>query len=187
MAELTIPSNLAGALPFAIPSTGNYWNPDGFNVSGNRAPTQSTVEYSPMFIPYVIVIDRLAVKVNTLAAASTVRLGIYSDTGTAAPGALVLDAGTIDSTATGVKQITVSLTLPRGLYWRALVSQGGAPTMQKAAAEAAATLLGLTDATFASFVGYTEAGVTGALNGTATPVLSTFAASDPIAFALRRG
>ena len=43
---------------------------------------------------------------------------MYADNGDGFPGALLLDAGTVDiSAATGEKDLAINLTLPAGLYW----------------------------------------------------------------------
>ena len=56
------------------------------------------------------------------------RLGIYSDAGTGFPGAVLLDAGTIDVTSTGVKEITISQAVTAGLYWLSATPQGSPAT-----------------------------------------------------------
>lgn len=68
--------------------------------------------------------DRIGVEITSAVASSTVRLGIYN-VSNLLPTTLVLDAGTVDSTTTGVKQITISQTLPIGMYLLVAVQQGG--------------------------------------------------------------
>jgi hypothetical protein len=68
--------------------------------------------------------DRICLEVTAAVASSTVRLGIYSTVNNW-PSTLVLDAGTIDSSSTGTKEITISQTLPAGVYILAAVCQGG--------------------------------------------------------------
>ena len=65
-------------------------------------------------------------------AGAVVRLAVYADNGTRGwPGALVLDAGTIDGTSATVQTITLGspLALAPGRYWVGAVGQGG-PTTQ---------------------------------------------------------
>ena len=78
--------------------------------------------------------DRISV-FSTLAGTSgaVVRLGIYASDSGGQPDALVLDAGTVDGTATGILAITISQTLQPGNYWLASVVQGGAGTRTKLA------------------------------------------------------
>lgn len=74
--------------------------------------------------------DKIGATISTLAASSAIRLGAYADNGNGSPGALLFDAGTIDSSTTGSKEITIAQTLPRGCVWIAAAAQGGAPTVQ---------------------------------------------------------
>ena len=85
---------------------------------------------TPLWVGQTASWDRIGVNVTTAVAASVVRLGIYGDTGRGSPGVLTLDAGTIDSTSTGAKELTIALTLAPGLHWLVTASQGGAPTLQ---------------------------------------------------------
>jgi hypothetical protein len=63
----------------------------------------------------------------TAAGTGSVRLGIYEN-GDGEPSDLVLDAGTVAVTSTGVKTISISQTLEAGWYWLASVFQaGGSP------------------------------------------------------------
>jgi hypothetical protein len=55
-------------------------------------------------------------------------MGAYSDDD-GIPGSLIFDAGTVDSTTTGIKEITTSQTLPAGRFWLAAVVQGAASTL----------------------------------------------------------
>jgi hypothetical protein len=70
-------------------------------------------------------LDRLYVNHDASATASElVRIGIYYDNN-GRPGALLLDAGTIDlSTATAVKSITISQPITTGRWWIMSVRQG---------------------------------------------------------------
>jgi hypothetical protein len=71
-------------------------------------------------------LDRLYIKHATVPTASElIRLGIYEDDGAGRPGALVLDAGTIDlSTAAAIKSITISQAVNTNIYWLASARQG---------------------------------------------------------------
>lgn len=52
------------------------------------------------------------------------RLGLYADDGNGYPGALVLDAGSINGNSATVQEITISTPVTAGLYWRVGVVQG---------------------------------------------------------------
>jgi hypothetical protein len=66
--------------------------------------------------------------VNAGVASAVVRMGIYSDTGTGYPGALLVDAGTIDAATAGVKEAALATpnTLLPGTYWLAYALRGAA-------------------------------------------------------------
>ncbi len=83
------------------------------HTSGNLSRTWA----SPMVVPRKLKIDRLAVNVTTLQAASLTRLGLYRAQADGTPGVLVVDGGTVDSSTTGVKTVTVDESLSPGLYW----------------------------------------------------------------------
>ena len=93
------------------------------------------------------VLDRIAVNVTT-GVAGAMRLGLYlaSSESNLYPGALVLDAGTVDVTATGVKTITISHALIGGAtYWAVLVSNV-APTIRGLAIAGCSGALGISSA-----------------------------------------
>jgi hypothetical protein len=66
------------------------------------------------------IFDRIAVYF-TVGAVSTWRLGVYADDGHGYPGALVLDAGTLSTNATGEVDVTISQELSPGLYHLAVL------------------------------------------------------------------
>lgn len=70
---------------------------------------------SPFPIAVQMTFDRIGIYVYTTGAGVS-RLGIYTDDG-CYPDSLVLDAGTINVSTGGWKEITINQTLPPGLYW----------------------------------------------------------------------
>ena len=87
--------------------------------------TADTLYASPLWIPRAITADRLAIQVSTAGASGkAARLGIYNDGTNLYPGTLLLDAGTVAVDSTGVKAITISQALTKGLYWVVVVSNG---------------------------------------------------------------
>ena len=68
--------------------------------------------------------DRIGIHVHTASSTSgaKARLGIYADNGNFYPGKLILDAGEVDLTTTGQKEIEINVVLDRGVYWLAYVS-----------------------------------------------------------------
>ncbi len=113
---------------FAFKRAGNYYGPF---VSGGAQTTQSIASANslrafPFFVPKSTKFDRIAIRVTTAGTGTTprVRLGIYDDNGNVFPNKLVLDAGEVNVSATGVKELTIDVTLQGGkLYWLVLVGQ----------------------------------------------------------------
>lgn len=112
----------------AVFATGTYYSPRGARSA--FAAVQDRLNIVPMLVPKDQRFVRIGAEVTTLAAASTVRLGIYNIGPTGLPTTLVLDAGTIDASTTGAKELTIDVTLPAGLYGLAAVAQGGAPSVR---------------------------------------------------------
>jgi hypothetical protein len=97
-------------------------------------PSTNVLLASVMRIDKATTFDRLAVYQNNAGVASMIgRLGIYSNNSLGQPGSLLLDAGSVDlSGASGLKTVTINYQLQVGVYWMAMVQQGGASyvTMQ---------------------------------------------------------
>jgi hypothetical protein len=64
----------------------------------------------------------------TAAGATTVRLGLYSNSGSQ-PGSLILDAGTVSITTTGQKTASISQSLTAGWYWLACHFDASPPSL----------------------------------------------------------
>lgn len=173
-------ADLFGAImPWSIiPSTGEYliW-PNGSNASGQDT-TVGIMYYCPLWVPKALTADRIAVKVDASGSAGAVlRLGIYTASPTTRkPDALVLDAGTVDGTSTGQKEITISQALTAGLYWLASVPQVATCgprcfDYNSLVGPRALYTTALAVDTPTQFV-YRESSVTGALPSSATPVVN---------------
>jgi len=112
------------------------------------SPTTLTMELNRMYAHPVVVMRDCSVKMIACAVSSAggtgavVRLGIYKERDRDSQTSqnrvtvdLVLDAGTVDATTTGVKQIAIdpAVELEAGVYWLAAVAQGSpspAPTVR---------------------------------------------------------
>src|SRR5690606_7143894 len=101
-------------------------------------PTTMSMSYGVIYAhPIVLMrdraIDRIAIHVETPGGdGAVIRLGVYRendrDTGTGnnlPTVSRVLDAGVVDATTSGVKEIEVSLEMIAGVYWLASVAQEG--------------------------------------------------------------
>jgi hypothetical protein len=155
--------------------SGYYYEPMIGATLATATQTKNRLLFTPLFISQSITIDRIGAEVvSGGVAGTTYRLGIYSSNSNDEPSALLLDAGTIDTSTTGLKQNTVSLTLTAGLYYVCGVNQGstGTPTMRilnsgtgNYAPVAATSMQSFYAAT------YIQDSVSGALPSTATPTL----------------
>lgn len=90
-----------------------------------------------------------------------IRLGIYADNGSGFPGALVIDAGTIDGHSATVQEITISQALSAGTYWFGAVVQGVTttqPTMRTGTPAFAPISSSTIPATNAIYFGYAAGG-----------------------------
>lgn len=105
---------------------GKWWSgwyyspPAGTFGTYSTNPSQKQQQWVPLWVPQATAIDRIGLEITTAApSARTVTLLIYAnDPLTDGPGALWFNAGTIDPTGTaGVREITISETLTRGLWW----------------------------------------------------------------------
>jgi hypothetical protein len=161
----------------SILMSGYWYLPHGLaTISNTGTMTQSALGFTPLYIAKSTSINKLGLYVATLAASSTIRLGVFANStasNSAYPGTLVVDAGSVDSTTTGSKVITLgtAITLNPGLYWLAAVAQGGAPvvyvtvstiTYPHSPMGSASAILGPGSGNNT----WTSAGVTGALPGT---------------------
>jgi hypothetical protein len=156
-----------------VAESGLYFKPPG------NHPSLTVIADRLSFVPIEIAscqIDRIAVVVTTGAAGSLVRLGIYNSNSAGYPGNLFFDAGTVDSSTTGLKEITVNQTLQPGRYWLAGVGQGGTPTLTGVGAvpvtNLPVTIQRPAGPATANFLGWNttipfQTGVSGALPGTA--------------------
>lgn len=114
LVDVTLPTNTIEAFPFPV-----YWSQNTF--------------------------DRIAVYVATVGAAGTkCRLGIYSDNGLVYPGSLILDAGEVLTDTTGLKELNITQTLTRGLYWLVRLNNG-TPALKSVPATSAISIGLFTD------------------------------------------
>ena len=121
------------ALTSNIPAAGGYNDNGGYRTNyyyvgvgqaGGRSATASLGPNILIAVPFVVGADetftRIGVEVTTLSSGKAARLGIYN-WANGVPTTLVLDAGTIDTTTTGLKEVTISQALTRGVYGLAFV------------------------------------------------------------------
>lgn len=156
------------SVPPLVPAVSDYLHVT-CGGRGTATLTASRVHYTPIWLPVAMTLDRIGCELVTAAGATGVmRLGIYEhDTSDQRPGALVVDAGTVDGSASaGAKTITISEALAAGLYWLAGVAQGAdaaLPTWRTVVTPQHALPVTATPTGSGQSIAHIEAGVTGAL------------------------
>jgi hypothetical protein len=169
------------ALPFPNLS-GRYFFPISTTQAGTAQVAQGSLRLYPWYSPRGLTIDRIGAEVTTIGdAGSKLRVGIYKDNGLAYPGDLLLDAGQIAGDSATLQDITISQFIPAGLYWIGGATQSvttTAPTYRTVSQYTPPIpIIGTTSAPSAgaTFVGYSQASVTGALPSTFTTSLTSSA------------
>lgn len=96
----------------------------------SSAYTQATLCFTPMMLAVGRTADRIGIEVTTAGTASVSvhRIGIWADNN-GVPGTLLVDAGTVATDSTGLKEVTISQTLAANtVYWLGVVQQGAPAT-----------------------------------------------------------
>jgi hypothetical protein len=96
---------------------------------------------------------------------AAIHLAIYTDNA-GKPGPLLVDAGSVDATATGAKTLTIAQTLDAGMVWLQGVAQGSpaaGPSMGAAPSTGHSRFIGMAAVTSGNAQRFYATGVTGAL------------------------
>ena len=111
--------------------SGRYIFPHWYQGLGTTSTTLGNHWAVPIIIPNTVTITSLNMDVTASAAAGGVaRLGIYASDSNNQPSTLILDAGTVATDSTGVKELVVSQTLKAGVYWLSAAWQGNVTGFQ---------------------------------------------------------
>ena len=111
------------------PTSGSWFGLNYFFNNGDaNTATNEDVRQNEMFanlfaINENVTLDRLAINVSVAGTNTTYRLGIYNADTSGNPSTLRLDAGTVLGTTTGVKELTISHALPKGVYYLVVARQ----------------------------------------------------------------
>ena len=124
--------NISGIDKHPIPkSATSYWGIPGV-WSGAAYATKTLAANILYYQPFIvsgtsaITVSAVGLNVSTLAAATSIRIGIYAADNNLQPTTLMVDAGTVSSATTGWKTVTgLSTSLTPGPYLFAYVSNGG--------------------------------------------------------------
>jgi parallel beta-helix repeat protein len=158
--------------------SGLYYTHDVSGSDGTVVQVLNQLSVNSFTVDATTSFDRISLEVTANVATAVHRLGIYADNGNGYPGALVLDAGTIDAaTSTGIKEITIALSLTPGLYWLGAVPQTAVATVRSRGA--INPLVGQSTGNNANVTHYTQTSVTGALPSTFTTTAAPVQSSYP--------
>jgi hypothetical protein len=91
---------------------------------GTSSQVADVLYATPIAIYQPHTFDRITFGVLVTGTATLARVGIYEMLPTGLPGALVVDAGTVDVSGTGVKEVTIDQDLLPGVYALAIVMDG---------------------------------------------------------------
>lgn len=176
-----------------VGSTADRWYLGG-TMSTSPADTNCTfITDTLIAVPLLSIrggtIDRIAIYVQSMSIGNAARLGIYEATSATNPypGALLLDAGTVDLGSAGAKAITISQALGANkLYWLVINTNTGSGACRGMAASSnglfpivgVANTLALNTAGFGYKVGSTYAALPATYPASGT--ILTFAVNDVI-------
>jgi len=121
----------------------------------------------PFICPKTVTADMISVYCTTSVGSGALRLGIYSDTN-GEPGTLLLDAGIVDTSSTGLRYVNISQSLTGGtLYWLAAIGNNATHQFRVPALASIFNVIGIDAAIGTSVVTHLYyAGSYGALPGT---------------------
>lgn len=116
------------------PKTGYYYTSVGTDSSQSVAIASAitgNLDLHPFFLGATTTAVKLAVQVTSGTANGVLRIVIYDNKTTEDyPNSLFLDAGTVITATAGTKQITISKSMPAGLYWIGYVQTAGTGNAQ---------------------------------------------------------
>lgn len=114
-------------------------------VFGNQGLAANTLRAFPWLVTNQLTLGSVRLEIGTLAASSSVRLALYTDTGQAFPNTLIAasDPAAMDSSTASVKTNTFAsnITLVPGLYWLA-ANSNATPIPRAIPVSAIANVLG---------------------------------------------
>jgi hypothetical protein len=157
-------SAAAGSALPVFSRSGLYYAANSPTVTTSTT-TLSSLRLQAIAISRAVTVDRIGVEVTTGVATSVTRMGIYQDDGTGYPSTLILDAGTIDASTNGYKEITISQALAAGNYWIGAVNQVADATMRVNTGAVSAVGL-IAPGTLTNASAYVMGGVTAGLPST---------------------
>lgn len=111
---------------FEVLRTGEYHFGIPFYSTTGQALSANYIYASLFIVARDMTVDRVAVNVSAAGSSGKkAYLGIYNVGTNLYPGTLLLDAGTVDIDGTGVQAITINQSLPKGIYFVAILPEDG--------------------------------------------------------------
>ena len=160
-----------------LEESGYYVSSPFYGTSSSTiTPTTNTTYYHPVYLS-AATYDRLGISIAGYTSTGNARMGIYNCDSSGRPSTVLLDAGVVSITATGIFTVTISqIIATAGWYYLAINRQSGSSTWDGTAAQFSITntkrnSLSALDA--APLVGYTQASVTGAFATATSLALNT--------------
>lgn len=152
-------------------NAGSYYSTND-NGRSTSSITLNSLQIVPLDCPLGGRIDTLGLEVTVAATAGgVIRFGAYTANAAGLPTNLIGDYGTIDSTTTGTKSLSVTQTFSDTRVWLCIVAQVANCTVRSigSAVDRRVPVSSLASATGSNGInGLTYAGVTGALPSTLT-------------------
>jgi hypothetical protein len=152
-----------------------------YGATSTVVPALDSARYTPFAVWEGFTATSIAIEVTTLQATSVVRLGLYADSGSGLPAALITDYGTVSAASTGVKTISPGGGIAfasRTIYWLCAVVQtaGGTAALRSSNYHDALVLPSSNGVTNSGISAYVQAGVSGALG---SPAVAADASGGP--------
>lgn len=143
---------------------------NGIPNDTSEVMTANRLYFVPFTVPESQTYTRILMAVGT-GNSGNARLGIYTSVG-GVPAALVVDGGTISTTSTGEKEVTISQSLAAGQYFLAIVYDSGGAAAGSYGNSSTNTLaiLGISGFGGAPYTHYYHSHTYGALPSTASSV-----------------
>lgn len=94
-------------------------------TTSSNATAEDRLVCSPFIVQRPLTLGSICYELVSACTNGLLRAGVYADDGGGRPGALLVDAGTVSATTTGIKKwSSLGLALTPGIYWLATVPQG---------------------------------------------------------------
>jgi len=155
-------SNLAQANPTPRRLKDGRWLGSSGYIPATTNPGAGAATVTPFYVPRTRTMTDIACDITTLAAGSTVELGVYGSDEFDQPLGLIFSAGTVDSSTTGFKSLSLAMddrVLTPGWYWLATLPLGGAPVLRGNNGAAADLVSTSANTTAAALNGYRDTGL----------------------------